>query len=293
MDKKDKDILLNDLCGRIPYEVILEVTFDTEADECQNPYPMVSLSADSVVIETEYHRYNIPIEKVRPYLRPMSSMTKDEMDYVNEHFFDKSDNFKIDDVGEMYVSPQPHDTVYTLSLKHQADYFEWLNSRHFDYRNLISKGLAYEADSTMYDKFDKKLAKGERETIYTEICKRMPYGLIVKNEKNYNPIRNTYNYVAYPSLLVNNDLVGVKPYLRKIESITEEERKYIKKYGGVLHDFLDTKILFSRNVAKLAKYLDSHMIDYDGLIERGLALEAPNGLYDVENFGKEVTLCPL
>lgn len=294
MNKKDKDLLLNDLCGRLPYEVILEVSFDTEdSNESQNPYPMVSLSADGVVIETDYHRYNIPIEKVKPYLRPMEDMTGDEMKYVNETFFKKSDHFMIDDCGEMFVSAQPFESVYTLALKYQAEYFDWLNSRHFDYRRLIEKGLALKADDTMYDSFTKKLTRGEREAIYKEICRRMPYGVIVRDENNYNPIKKTYDYEAYPSMLTNNDLEGLRPYLRSIDKITPKEKEYIKKHSNILPDFANTKMLFAQQVAKLTKYLDSHMIDYDNMIAKGLALEAPEGLYDVENFGKEVSVCPL
>ena len=50
----------------------------------------------------------------------------------------------IDDVGEMFTESQPYETIYTLSLKIQSEYFNWLNANFFDYRGLIKKGLAIE-----------------------------------------------------------------------------------------------------------------------------------------------------
>ena len=56
-----------------------------------------------------------------PYLRPMSSMTEEERKYLQK-------------------LPFPYDFV------------DWLNAHHFDYRNLIEKGLALEATTEMYNK---------------------------------------------------------------------------------------------------------------------------------------------
>ena len=74
----------------------------------------------------------------------MSSMTEEERDFANNEFFKNSDNFQIDDVGEMYTESQPFESIYTLSLKIQSKYLDWLNAHHFDYRGLIPKGLAIE-----------------------------------------------------------------------------------------------------------------------------------------------------
>ena len=86
----------------------------------------------------------VSADDIKPYLRPMSSMTEDERMFVNKTFFSESDNFMIDDVGEMFTESQPYETIYTLSLKIQSEYFNWLNANFFDYRGLIKKGLAIE-----------------------------------------------------------------------------------------------------------------------------------------------------
>ena len=54
------------------------------------------------------------------------------------------------------------------------------------------------------------------------------------------------------------------PFLRSMSSMTEEERKYLQKLPFP-YNFVD--------------WLNAHHFDYRGLIEKGLALEAPKGMY--------------
>ena len=59
---------------------------------------------------------------IKPYLRPMSSMTEDE-------------GVELDN---------------TVIMGNYGDDADWLNAHHFDYRGLIKKGLALEAPEGMY-----------------------------------------------------------------------------------------------------------------------------------------------
>ena len=61
---------------------------------------------------------------VKPYLRPMASMTEEERNEYNEYFFHGAS------IGLMSNT----ETAYEL--------IEWLNKNHFDYRGLIEMGLA-------------------------------------------------------------------------------------------------------------------------------------------------------
>ena len=137
MTQEERDLLLKDLCSRLPYGVWMK--------SGKNDFFFSTDSSDKRI------GYFIKTLYAKPYLRTMSSMTEEERKYANEHFFSKSDNFVIDDVGEMYVCPQPYETVYTLSLVYQSKYFDWLNANHFDYRGLIPMGLALPAKEGMYD----------------------------------------------------------------------------------------------------------------------------------------------
>lgn len=71
-----------------------------------------------------------------------------------------------------------------------------------------------------------------------------------------------------------------KPYLRPMSSMTEEEKK---EYYTFQYKFtLQTHEYQELNKETLLEYLDwlnSHHFDYRGIIEKGLALEALEGMY--------------
>lgn len=143
--QEDKELLFNDLCARLLYKPLISAPAFSK-----NPVFLKGIE----VSDDGYNDYQIYVEgignlfvsadDIKPYLRPMSSMTEDERMFVNKTFFSESDNFMIDDVGEMFTESQPYETIYTLSLKIQSEYFNWLNANFFDYRGLIKKGLAIE-----------------------------------------------------------------------------------------------------------------------------------------------------
>ena len=129
MTQEEKQLLLKDLCGRLPYGVkILDVPANVVGDIF-----LVS-TTDTVEYEpadeTNDDTGNQTLYNIKPYLRPMSSMTEGEMiEFERLSFiYDTSD-------GSMLFSEKGLD---------------WLNEHHFDYRGLIEKGLALEAPKDMY-----------------------------------------------------------------------------------------------------------------------------------------------
>lgn len=109
MTQKDKELLLQDLCGRLPYGVILEC--------CEIVGEQLRSIDDKGLINNDYD-----IDEVKPYLFPLSSMTEEQ----KEEF----------------------DRLYTydaLIIEPQWELIDWLNKNHFDYRGLIEKGLAIDA----------------------------------------------------------------------------------------------------------------------------------------------------
>jgi len=73
----------------------------------------------------------------------------------------------------------------------------------------------------------------------------------------------------------------IKPYLRPMSSMTEEEKK---EYNSVVfkHEFYngdEENILYYEDFDYLMDWLNAHHFDYRGLIEKGLAIEAPEGMY--------------
>ena len=82
------------------------------------------------------------ITKIKPYLRPMSSMTNDER-------FEYLDFLKVEIQDGGYVTEN-----YVVSLADMPMLIDWLNAHHFDYRGLIKMGLALEAPEGMYKEED-------------------------------------------------------------------------------------------------------------------------------------------
>ena len=138
MDLKEKQLLLADLCARLPYGVIVEII--SYGQENLKPWvgKLYCKDLDCLI-------HDIAYKSVKPYLRPMSSMTDaeiKEIQKINWQFnFNKFDN-------SAYVSAADDGFC---SVKQMDNILEYLNRHHFDYRGLIEKGLALEAPEGMYN----------------------------------------------------------------------------------------------------------------------------------------------
>ena len=124
MTQEDKQLLLKDLCARLPYGLI--------CDRLGKYYPLVDIDIKRELVyllrDDNYVPYSILRgDIIKPYLRPMSSMTEEEKnEYLN--------TFKKSIIG----TDEEDGRVWTI------DSIDWLNAHHFDFRGLIEKGLAIE-----------------------------------------------------------------------------------------------------------------------------------------------------
>ena len=96
---------------------------------------------------------------------------------------------------------------------------------------------------------------------YLSICTHTPYKLYAVFNKNY-----TRDIFDFETLRINPDIIKVKPYLRPMSSMTDEEHEELMKYIGNTQNVID--------------FYNSHHLDYRGLIPKCLALEAPEGMYN-------------
>ena len=115
------------------------------------------------------------------------------------------------------------------------------------------------------------MTQEEKQLLLKDLCGRLPYK--VKGVYARTDIKNlsiceitTHLYGEMEKSFNGKEKYEFIPYLRPMSSMTEEE---IKVSDG----------LFWKGIGKLEDWLNAHHFDYRGLIERGLALEAPKGMY--------------
>ena len=125
MTREEKELLLKDLCARLPYG--LKYNFDGY-DGCNYTMGKVSLNAVD----------DFPIENIKPYLFPMSSMTDKEL---IEFFQIRGMNLNTYELRTF----RRRDIAIASTLSSYSRHIDWLNARHLDYRGLIEKGLAIDA----------------------------------------------------------------------------------------------------------------------------------------------------
>ena len=143
MTQEKKQLLLKDLCARLPYGVIC-YNSDTESD-----FKLCDVADTDSGYPTFDYGYGI-LETVKPYLRPISSMTEEEVGTLfNVLKIDekRGDWLKVNDIGIIRLFTEAGKDFYEIAAA-----FDYLNSIHVDYRGLIEKGLALEALEGMYNK---------------------------------------------------------------------------------------------------------------------------------------------
>lgn len=117
MTREDKDLLLKDLCARLPYGVKVQYLSQ------QIPLKILSINPNGVTWATGDKGYPFEVDwkDCKPYLFPMSSMTAEQnLEYLR--------TCRGGNAG-----------VPTLAS------FDWCDKNHFDYRGLIPMGLANDA----------------------------------------------------------------------------------------------------------------------------------------------------
>ena len=122
MNKEDKELLLKDLCARLPYKVKVN-------EAIHGDFTLIGLTNERVftTCEIEGCHNDFPIENIKPYLFPMSNMTEEEQRTLDS---------MCNDVEMM---------SRLTGLKMFDKAFDWLDKNGFDYRGLIPKGLAIDA----------------------------------------------------------------------------------------------------------------------------------------------------
>ena len=144
MTEQEKNLLITDLCTRIKYGVKARY-FDPESEREEVD---VIEGVDFSMNEPEFliSQYGLRVTEIKPYLRPMSSMTEDEKIELKRLTCPEGTG-KFDENG--LVVPMTH-FGDNIGYGFMSEILNFLKSKHLDYNGLIEKGLALEAPEGMY-----------------------------------------------------------------------------------------------------------------------------------------------
>ena len=139
MTQENKELLLKDLCARLPYNVMVNVEgYDTEK--------LIGIENETITTKATPTSYSdkgeYPIDIVKPFLRPMSNMTEEEYDDMFHQLYLGQEEF--------FRNCSNADTIGKIIGKDMVIY-DFLTKKMFDFRCLIPKGLALVAPEGMYN----------------------------------------------------------------------------------------------------------------------------------------------
>ena len=136
MTLEDKELLLKDLCARLPYGVKIELTWWVmDEGTCMS----TTLEPDHI---EQIRNDELGDAEIKSYLRPMSSMTDEQCYDFYCRFVENEIDYN--DFKKYYFDSCLWNKVLT-TINDCGDIIDWLNKYHFDYRGLIEKGLAIDA----------------------------------------------------------------------------------------------------------------------------------------------------
>lgn len=109
MTQEEKDLLLKDLCARLPYDVEIQIIEWATLDTTLKTGHIARLLNNDAALK-----------QIKPYLFPLSSMTEEQR-------------------------KEYHELLYNPKHGINIDYFDWCYKNHLDCRGLIPKGLAIDS----------------------------------------------------------------------------------------------------------------------------------------------------
>ena len=123
MTYDEKKLLMKDLCGRLPYGVkCYAYQYKIDGNDCECSGTLTGINGEYFYLSDRVSvnggkTYDERYREVKPYLRPMETMTEEEKEAYNNARSDYYDDLQT---------------------------YDWLDEHMFDYRGLIPMGLALE-----------------------------------------------------------------------------------------------------------------------------------------------------
>ena len=136
MKQEERELILKDICARLPYDV--KINENTQGD-----FTVIGLTTERVftTCETEGCHNDFPIECVKPYLFPLSSLTEEQRNTISQLLLEAQIEFP--PYGEL--NTKGCDNLFVSSIKQANVLINFCLANHLDINGLIEKGLAIDA----------------------------------------------------------------------------------------------------------------------------------------------------
>ena len=139
MTKEQRDLLFEDLCARLPYEVKCEVY------NCIGVLDEVTTFYGVGVTYSNGQDTTCRIDECKPYLFPLSSMNEEMLEELNANGFFKYRN-TIANVSHLESKNRINEEIYTyIDIDCISFLIKYFHSHHIDYKGFIETGLAIDA----------------------------------------------------------------------------------------------------------------------------------------------------
>lgn len=137
----------------------------------------------------------------------------------------------------------------------------------------------------------------DKELLFQDLSARLSYHVRCKiwlkdgtTEEGILDLEHNYADVLLDAFYYNK-IKAIKPYLRPMSSMTEEEKREYASFIGSQQPFdsdfsaypIEYRFVYEWDVVNYVNWLNAHHFDYRGLIKKGLALIAPEGMYEIQN----------
>jgi hypothetical protein len=142
MTQEEKELVIKDLSARLPYGVIVQVNDGLRGIYDRRLVQVFCDRASCSVNVCNPLKECICIDSVKPYLRPLSSMTEEEYDDMFHRLYLAQEEF--------FRNCSNTDTIGKI-IGNDMIIYDWLTKKMFDFRCLIPKGLGLVAPEGMYN----------------------------------------------------------------------------------------------------------------------------------------------
>ena len=134
MKQENKQLLLVDLCARLPYGVKMNHIADVK----HQPDTLIGIAKDMITLQSSAGYSSVDVDGYKPYLFPLTNLTEKQRNDISKLLIATRNEFspygKINMVG--------CDNLFISSVKQADALIKYCITHHFDINGLIDKGLA-------------------------------------------------------------------------------------------------------------------------------------------------------